>query len=220
MSDFDATADYREFKITVTTLITEHNQSTMVPACPEWTLRDVLGHLVGQFEDIRDGNVAELGQPRWTAAQVARHQSADLATILRTWDDVLDDAGDRAASVASAALPDIAIHEFDVRGAVDDMGNRESPALVAAIAFFVPILSRRFTTERIPALRLLAADNAWVIGDGSPTGSVRSSPFEASRMLTGRRSVGQIRALEWDGDPSPWIGHMSLFPIRATDLVE
>ncbi|MGI8707100.1 MAG: hypothetical protein ACR2LG_02690 [Actinomycetota bacterium] len=34
---------------------------------------------------------------------------------------------------------------------------------------------------------------------------LRTSTFELFRALHGRRTVDQVRAMEWDGDPEPWM---------------
>lgn len=220
MSDFDASAHYFVFKDTVTSLITEENQFTIIPACPDWTLRDILGHFVGEFEDLRDGNTAELGQSQWTAAQVARHASSDLAAVKQTWDELIAAAGERAREYGAFVLPDIVTHEFDVRGALGNTDNRDTPALIAAAQFFCPIVGRGFAAANVPALRLNFGDKSLVLGEGEPAGELRISPFETNRVVTGRRSLAQIRALDWSTDPSPWIEHISFMPPRSTDLVE
>lgn len=220
MSDFDASAHYLVFKDAVTSLITEENQLTSIPACPDWTLRDILGHFVGTFEDVRDGNTAELGQPQWTAAQVARHADADLDTIKRTWNALIAVDADRTAAIGAAVLPDIVVHEFDVRGAVGNRENRDSPAILAAGTIFSQIVNRAMIAANVPALRVIMGDDELVLGEGDPVAELCTTPFEVSRVFTGRRSLAQIRALDWSTDPSPWEQHISFFPPRSTDLVE
>ena len=56
----------------------------LTPLCPEWRIRDVVGHLVGISQDIAAGNFpGDLDE--WAAAQVERNHDADLATLLEEW---------------------------------------------------------------------------------------------------------------------------------------
>jgi hypothetical protein len=43
--------------------------ATPVPACPEWSVQDVVAHLTGVCADIMAGNVAGAATDPWTAAQ-------------------------------------------------------------------------------------------------------------------------------------------------------
>jgi hypothetical protein len=40
---------------------------------------------------------------------------------------------------------------------------------------------------------------------------LRTTSFELMRAIGGRRSVDQIKALDWDGDPDVWISSLALF---------
>ena len=41
--------------------------SRTVPACPDWTVRDLLAHMVGVAEDFAAGNFENAGSDEWTA---------------------------------------------------------------------------------------------------------------------------------------------------------
>ena len=51
--------------------------SAVVPACPEWSVRDLLGHLVGLTEDWVQGNLDGYGSNQWAQAQVDRWTGRD-----------------------------------------------------------------------------------------------------------------------------------------------
>jgi hypothetical protein len=49
---------------------------------------------------------------------------------------------------------------------------------------------------------------------------LRTTRFEALRWRTGRRSRGQLAALDWSGDPTPVLDHLYLFGPANADIVE
>lgn len=211
---------YLQSKDTVTSLVTEENQHTMVPACPEWTLRDLLGHQAGEIEDGLNGNMDDLGAPHWTAAQVARHRHLDLDGVKAKWTAGLDAAGDAAAEMTGGAIADLVVHEFDVRGALGNTENRGGEIIAVSVPMYTGFLDGAFRANNIPALKLVTDVGETVIGEGEPAGELHTTGFELLRVATGRRSLDQIRALDWSVDPAPWLGAITLMPPRETALVE
>lgn len=211
---------YLQSQDAVSTLITEENQHTKIPACPEWTLRDLLGHQAGEIEDGLTGNMDDLGEPHWTAAQVDRHKYLDLDGVKAKWTEGLDSAGDAASEMTAGALADLVIHEFDVRGALGDTSNRDGELIATGFAMYTGFLDGAFRANGLPALNVVSDVGTAIVGEGDPQGELRISGFEFLRVLTGRRSLDQIRNLDWSVDPAPWLDHISLMPPRETPLVE
>ena len=71
-----------------------------------------------------------------------------------------------------------------------------------------------------PALRLRTGDQDWVEGTGSPAASLAADPFELFRALSGRRSLDQVRALAWDGDPEPYLDLLAPSPLPPSPPAE
>lgn len=211
---------YFQSKEAVTSLITEDNQFTKIPACPEWTLRDLLGHQAGEIEDGLAGNMEGMGTPPWTAAQVERHKHLDLEAVKAAWTTALTVAGDAIVQVTEGAINDLVHHEFDVRGALGNVDNRDGELVRTMTPVFARYLDETFKAHSLPGLRLVAGSTVMILGDGAPAGELRVSGFEFLRMITSRRSVAQIRHLDWNADPSPWLDYVSLMPPRDSDLVE
>jgi hypothetical protein len=59
-----------------------------------------------------------------------------------------------------------------------------------------------------------------VEGTGAPAATLAGDPFELFRALSGRRSLDQVRALAWDGDPEPYLDLFAPYPMPASPLVE
>ncbi|MGZ4567789.1 MAG: hypothetical protein ACXVFZ_13440 [Blastococcus sp.] len=49
---------------------------------------------------------------------------------------------------------------------------------------------------------------------------LRTTTFEAFRWRLGRRSRGQLAALDWSGDPEPYLDHLCVFGPAEVDVVE
>lgn len=211
---------YLQMKNDICALVTEDNQHTVVPACPEWTLRDLIGHQVGELEDAHLGNLDDLGQSHWTAAQVARYAHYDLAGVKQAWDDLISDCGESFPEIAAATLPDYSIHMFDVRGAVGNTDGRESELVHTGFERFTGFVDGAFRAANVPALRIITGDTNVVLGDGDAQGELETTPFEFTRFVTGRRSLAQMRAMDWSTDPTPWLDHISFMAPRETDLIE
>ena len=58
---------------------------------------------------------------------------------------------------------------------------------------------------------------------GPPNGTelrLATSRFEAFRWRMGRRSRAQLAGLNWSGDPSPVLDHLTFFGPSAADIIE
>ena len=199
-----------------------------VPACPEWSVRDVVSHLTGICADVLAGNVVGAATDEWTAAQVDARRSMALPEILAEWNDVgaklaalVDDI---PAPYGHQIVADLAVHEHDIRGALGRPGARDSGAMQVGIEFLVSVIAQpEAAAAGLPPIDVRAGDRAWVLGkDGDPIGSLTVEPFQLFRSFTGRRSAAQIRGLDWSVDPEPYLALFGLgpFTMREASLVE
>jgi uncharacterized protein (TIGR03083 family) len=191
--------------------------ATPVPACPGWSVHDVVAHVSGVVDDALAGRLDGVATDPWTAAQVEARRDRSVAEMLAEWDEqaaafegLLDAIGDPGRQ----AVADVATHEHDVRGALGVPGARDSDAVRIGLAFFAPRLLES-AAERGVVLRVLADGLAWG-PDDAPT-SVSGGPFELFRALSGRRSAEQLRALRWEGDADAAMGAFTYGPFRPAE---
>ncbi len=212
---------YTQAQEAILELVTEDNERLPVPACPGWELRDIVAHQTGALIDLITGSTRGFPSPAWAAGHVERFSARDLFEIRDLWRD--------AVRFESAALfrergldmlPDIVTHELDVRSTLHDDSARDEERVRVAFDVIVGWLDRAWRKAGRPALRFETESRSGVAGEGEPRATLRGSTFELSRVLTGRRSDAQMRALDWSADPSPWLDHLSVLGRRDTDLLE
>ncbi len=184
--------------------------STPVPGCPEWTVTEVAGHLCGVCVDILEGNLDGVGTAPWADAQAERFAPLGLTAVLAQWNEVGPQVeaigGAFPAEPATQFVFDATTHEHDLRGAVGAPGGRETAALAVPLEFLSRSLDRRVGERELPAVQLRAPDGwSCTAGPGEPEVELQASTFELFRSFGGRRSLDQIRQLDWTGDPEPYL---------------
>jgi hypothetical protein len=169
-----------------------------VPACPAWTVRDLLAHQVHQLAAACDGSfpitdaMARLTAPEvserreagarqdaWIGKGLDARRGHSTAALIEEWTSLVALAPDE---VLDALVPDVVVHLHDLLGAIGSRAHR-SDAMVEE------------------ALRFWAAQAKY-----EPTGD--ESAFELLRSITGRRSRSQAPSLPpyiavygWRADP-------------------
>jgi uncharacterized protein (TIGR03083 family) len=214
-----------------------------VPACPAWTVRDVVAHVTGVAADAAGGTYfsgaadawsdIRLAAARdvWTAGQVRSRRDRPVKALVADWADWAATLEPMLAGTVpplpgspgwllSAPVADLAVHLHDVRGALRLPGDRDAPATGLGLRIYARWLGDRLDQAGRPALRLRVAGREWVEGSGQPAAALAADAFELFRALSGRRSLGQVRALGWDGDPEPYLDLFAPYPMPASRLIE
>jgi uncharacterized protein (TIGR03083 family) len=210
---------YRDARGRVTSLVTQLDDATLddpVPACPAWSVRDVVSHLTAVVEDVMEGRLTGPPSDEQTAEQVARFRDRDLSGVLRRWDELAPSFEEMIDDFTVwPAVLDVASHEQDIRGAIGEVGARDTDV--------VRIGADRLLSWLQPSipLRIEVEDAAFEVGpDGNQRIVLRTDRFEAFRWRLGRRSRAQLAAMDWAGDPSPILDGLVIFGPAATDIHE
>jgi uncharacterized protein (TIGR03083 family) len=217
---------YRGIRLRVGALVTEADAADLTqraPATPEWTVHDVLAHLVGVSTDIVAGNLDGVGTDPWAAAQVERSRASSCRELVAEWNEHGPAVEEMAAQFGRAAgqlLSDATTHEHDVRGGLGVPGARDADAVVLSVAFLGLTLGEQLDAVGAGALVVRHGDATDTFGTGAPAGSLRIDDFELVRAVTGRRCVEQLAAYEWDGDFAPEQLVLARFSPRPDPLVE
>ena len=201
----------------------------VVPLTPGWTIRDVLAHLVGLNADVADGMREGMGTDERTAHQVASRSERTVVQLCEEW---LGLARPMEAAVAEDGFfgrrlsADLVVHLHDVQHALGVAIDRTDEATVSGghtYAIRIPGLVEAATGVR---LMIDLGDGARFEPDATEPGAsaggsarsltLRATPYDVLRSVTGRRSRAQVRDLDWDGNPEPVLDHLCPYgPLRS-----
>jgi uncharacterized protein (TIGR03083 family) len=187
-----------------------------VPACPGWSVQDVVAHLLAVSEDAVAGRLTGPPTDEQTAAQVARFRGHDIRDMLASWELTAAPFGELLAAFdVWPGVIDIASHEQDIRGAVGRPGARDTEVVRLCAGALIEYL-----TPPVP-MRVAVEDAEFRVGpdEGDELG-LATCTFEALRWRMGRRSRAQLAALDWSGDPAPVLDHLVIFGPAASDIIE
>jgi uncharacterized protein (TIGR03083 family) len=222
--------------------LTDQQLATVIPACPAWTVRDLVAHLSGVAADASTARFPAVDPhgpwaerqavvDAFTAGHIEGRRGLTMNEILAEWARHLRvlapmlrheqpfPAGSWP-SIDWVVVSDIAAHAQDLRGALQLPGDRDSAGVALGLGRYLAGLSQRITAAGLPALRLCTADREHVAGRGLPTATVTASRWELFRALGSRRSPAQIRALSWSGDAGIYLPLLPTYGVRSDDLIE
>jgi uncharacterized protein (TIGR03083 family) len=189
---------YRVCRENITDLLRRHpgQAGLPVPACPGWSVRDVLAHLL----EVGEGARASLsGQP---AAAPLPGPGAGLKELLEAWTQtglaIEELLGDREGWHGPLTM-DVFAHELDIRQVLGEPAPAGHPAYPGALRVVVGGFSSSVRARRLPALRIEAPGAQWVAGAGDPVVTVRGDRHDLFRSAAGRRTHRQIAELSWSG---------------------
>ena len=208
----------------------ERQLAARVPACPDWTVHDLLAHMVGLGVDVLAGDEPDDHHPAWTQAQVDARAGHGAAELLAEWAEVAERLPGWMRAHGSRPLNDVVIHEQDLRGAVGVPGARtgDGPVIVRdrMAARLAGVLAGR---PELPAIALEEAPRpgrppwSWSSTGAARDAAVllRGSGFDLFRALTSRRTADQLRRLTVRGDVSPHLDAFALLgPLPLEPLPE
>jgi uncharacterized protein (TIGR03083 family) len=193
----------------------------VVPACPDWRVRDVIGHLAGVVDDVLGGRLDGAGSEPWTAAQVAARRDVEVDEVLASWNaqaPQLEAVLDSFGPAGHQLLMDAATHEQDLRGALGVPGARDSEAVRLGLGWLVDAFQGAGVRVGVVATD---TDRSWPVEDAVATAT--GSSFDLLRSFSGRRTEDEVRTrLAWEGDVDAVLPSLTFGPFRppATPLGE
>ena len=215
----------------LTAHLDQHRSALAVPTCPLWTVHDVVAHVTGVVDDALAGRLDGVATDPWTAAQVEARRAKPIATILEEWNEkapefegLLDPIGD----IGRQAVADIVTHEHDIRTALGEPGARNSDGVHVGLGFLAAAFVNTAASNNV-AVRVCTSDGS-SFGDRDAPVVLTADAFELLRAISGRRSVDQLRNMEWQGDGEAALPaftfrtvqpggsrHRRIIPIRSAD---
>lgn len=192
-----------------------------VPACPDWTVRELLAHMIGLDADVLANNEDSDHNETWTQAQVDARQGRDVPALLAEWQELAGPLQEWMRQHNTRPLGDVVIHEQDLRGALDIPGGQDNAGLQKIRDTFVGRFGDRVAD--LPPIQLAGEHWSWTSGDGAgePEVVVQASDFDLARAILSRRSANQLRHWTTQGDIEPYLpAFAGLGPLPDDDLSE
>lgn len=224
---------YAETHGRVAALVADLDPALAVPACPGWTVRDVVAHVVGLAADIVSGRVDGYAGEEWTEVQVRERAGRSLQELLAEWDELLPAFIEINRDLAASALPeliphvlgplpkamfeaafhvDLLHHEHDLLGAAGAPRTVPTPADIAVMKSQLANVRLQFKTAGLPTLRLIERDlgQTWDIGRDEPAATLTGTAIDFLRSFGGRRTLAEIAELDWQGESEGMADHVIL----------
>lgn len=226
----------RERTVALGRSLTDEQGALVVAATPAWTVKDNFSHLAGAAADVLAGRLEGVATDPWTAAQVEARRDRSLQEVVDEFEALGPAMDALVGELGDAVDPRLFIdewtHEQDIRAAVGVPGGADAPVVAWAAPRMVDLWVRRVARAGLPPLvvslegvehRADAAAPAAAPED-APAGEVRLAVdgYTALRVVVGRRSERQMRALDWSGtdDPGPYLDRLVVFSIAERDILD
>lgn len=178
---------------------------TPVPATPEWTVQDVLAHMVGGAAGD-DSGVDAPGSEQWTLRQVGQRRGHSVPQLLAEWDHVgpAVEAGLAGRKMTGPNLAaDIICHEADLHEALG-LGRVDREHWQPFLEVMMRFVRGRLRTSTALSIHDDLGQQ-WNCGSGEPATVVRADGYELLRASFSRRSRNQIAAWDWIPAPDPTV---------------
>ena len=197
--------------------------SRVVEVCPEWTVHDVVAHVVSLASALSAGDLPRGDIQEWIDGLVEDRRSTPFLSLTDEWDERSDaiDAFVAGMGTGGATLVyDAVAHEHDLRLALGRPGARDSSGVAACAAAASQLLAGDLGRLGLPAVRITSAGRTWDVGAGEPQLEIELDPFELIRVFGSRRSERQLRALPWRGDLDRYLPAICHLPLPDHDIDE
>jgi uncharacterized protein (TIGR03083 family) len=159
--------------------------------CSEWTVRDVVAHLVGAVEASGAALMLALARRGFRLdrmlAEEAKRRSRDHTphSLLTAFRGIIGSERHPPGTVATTMLCDTVLHSQDIRRPLGLRRAFPEDRIVAILDFMAPTNGAYGARRRIEGLHLHATDAAWAHGDGPEV----AGPAEALMMAMAGRGA-------------------------------
>lgn len=251
MSDFPdlkaVYAELREYVIDVVAPLDDDARSVSVPACPDWTIHDVVAHVthlagamaVGDhpYSSAEASFGADAGErarefermDAWTEAGVQARREVSFDALVDEWRRSSVPLGDMIDGHTTlpdetfrqkliwAPTLDLVAHAGDLCAVIGAPAPRDLGASKLTFSVQRMLASDRATSHDGEPLVITTERGDLVIGDQMDAPTVEVDWWELLRTMYGRRSRDQIIRLLAPVDPTPYLEVLTEYPIAEHD---
>lgn len=151
----------------------EAQLALVCPQCPEWSLKDVLAHLMAVQE-----LTATDDRPAWLRSLAALSPEQ--------WNVV-----------------DFAVHVGDIEEALGTFASSSMALYALSLERYSELLVAHLEASGVPSVSVVATDAGLTFGDGAAEHRVEGATYELLRVVTGRRTLSEAEeSVDWTTTPS------------------
>ena len=219
MHIFDSYARTRARVVELIAAASSADMMRGVPACPEWTVRELTAHLVSMPAALGSGRLPDGEIPAWLDSLVAEREHQSVTDLLEEW-LALDRALETLLTGPAGLLfDDLAVHEHDLRAALGQP-DHQALEIEAVLPRALTAFSQSLIAAGVPPVAVRCTAGSWQSHEGEAGWTILVDPWEALRALSSRRTAGELVALAADGSAQPYLpfldAHLPL-PSRSLD---
>ncbi len=170
-----------------------------VGACPEWTVHNLISHVVSLPAAILSGDLPDGDNDAWIKGLVDGRADTPLAEQLTEWSELA--VGPLVDGGAALLFHDLVVHEHDLRTAIDQPGERQRPEVTEVMTGYLQSFAKPLQEAGHGSIAVRHGDQTWQSHDADPTWTLLVEPFEALRVLSSRRTADEVLALPHEGTP-------------------
>jgi hypothetical protein len=223
-------ANTRDRLIALVRPLTTGETEAVVPITPGWSIADVVAHVCGLNADIAAGMREGLGTDERTAHQVETRAGDNVATVCDEWmghGPAMQAAIGENEFLGRRLAADLVVHLHDLQHALDQPIDRDDEATVSGGRTYAARTPDRLVelTSVVVAIELTDGSRfePGPVDDAASSPApvdltLRATPYDFLRSVTGRRSRREVLELQWSGDPAPILDVFSPYgPLRTSD---
>lgn len=218
--------EYRNARVRMSELamtLTSDDETRVVRACPDWTVRDLFSHVTGIACDLGSGNPPKGDTQAWVDRQVAERRSRNVESIVEEWNEIaprFEDQISQAPQQLWGLTYDTVVHEHDLRNAVGNREARTSSGVRLAAELGLKLVKMDLAKTNLASFRAVIDGREHVVGDGEPSLTLTASAFETLRLLGSRRTYDELRNARFDGDLDSHLASVTHMDLPAESLGE
>lgn len=220
----DLGAQYHEIRRRVTDLVGRLDADDLVapvPACPAWTVHDLVAHMSGTPEELAEGRFPTGEVQEWLDGIVTARASTPVDELLSRWAATEGRIESLVSGSGGRLLADVAAHEHDLRGAVGRPGARDNAQLPTVLQVELDLLAPGMVDAGLGALVVDDGTRRWRSHDAPIGCTLQVDAWEGSRIAESRRTAAEVLAAPSTGEVAPYLEVLADHsPLPQTSLGE
>jgi hypothetical protein len=219
-SIFGAYLRTRERVTELLSAVAEADLEKRVPACPAWSVHELLAHLVSMPAAIAAGRRPSGPVGEWLDELIVERKGQRSGELISEWQSLDGELAGLLGGSASLLFGDLAVHEHDLRGAFnkpDHAALEVDELLPRTLAAF----GKPLRAAGLGAIEVRNEDGVWRSHDAAAGWTLLVDPWTAVRAVNSRRTADEVCRLPALGEATPYLRVLDEhLPLPAESLGE